>query len=82
MTSLWVYRELHVRTKGQARKGITNTVATHLFADNIVTAAPGFNAGTGRHIRAQQAVDWERNWEDSRESKLGRDDKGSPLVVK
>jgi hypothetical protein len=47
-----------VRTKGQKRYGITNEVATHLFADNIVTAAPGFNAGTGRHIRAQQAYDW------------------------
>jgi hypothetical protein len=51
-------REEHVRTKGQRRYGITNEVATHLFADNIVTAAPGFNAGTGRHIRAQQAFDW------------------------
>jgi len=74
--------EEHVRTKGQRRYGITNEVATHLFADNIVTAAPGFNAGTGRHIRAQQAFDWERNWESSRESKLGRDEKGAPLVVK
>lgn len=51
-------REVHVRTEGQKRYGITNEVATHLFADKIVTAAPGFNAGTGRHIRAQQASDW------------------------
>ena len=74
--------EVHVRTEGQKRYGITNEVATHLFADKIVTAAPGFNAGTGRHIRAQQASDWESNWETERESKLGRDDKGSPLLVK
>ena len=47
-----------MRTKGQKRYGITNEVATHLFADNIVTAAPGFNAGTGRHIRAKQAYVW------------------------
>ena len=52
------HREVHVRTQGQKRYGITNEVATHLFADKIVTAAPGFNAGTGRHIRAQQASDW------------------------
>ncbi len=34
----------------------------HLFDDNIVAAAPGFNAGTGRHVRTQQAADWARNW--------------------
>ena len=34
----------------------------HLFDDNIVAAAPGFNAGTGRHVRTQQAADWDRNW--------------------
>ena len=51
-------RQVHVRTAGQKRYGITNEAATHLFADKIVTAAPGFNAGTGRHIRAQQASDW------------------------
>ena len=71
----------HVRTDGQTAPGVTNQVATHLFADNIVTAAPGFNAGTGRHTRAQQAVDWERNWEGRRESKLGRDAEGKPLIV-
>jgi hypothetical protein len=72
----------HVRTKGQQRTGITNAVGTHLFADNIVTAAPGFNAGTGRHIRAQQGIDWERNWESSRKSRVGKDGDGNPLIVK
>ncbi len=72
-----------MRTKGQKRYGITNEVAPHLFADNIVTAAPGFNAGTGRHIRAQQAYDWERNWASTLVSKKGRDKKtGRRLIVK
>ena len=48
---------------GKGRPGITNSVASHLFTDNIVTAQPGFNAGMGRHIRAQQWSDWHRNWE-------------------
>jgi hypothetical protein len=48
----------HVRTKGEKRTGITNAVATHLFADRIITAAPGFNAGSGRHIRTQEGIDW------------------------
>eukprot|EP00960_Hanusia_phi_P054009 762521-Hanusia_phi.AAC.9 len=54
---------VHVREDKDKREGITNQVATHLFADHIVPAAPGFNAGMGRHVRAQQAYDWDHNWE-------------------
>lgn len=61
--------------------GITNSVGLGLFADNIVPAAPGFNAGTGRHVRAQEAADYARNWETQRESKKGRDEDGKPWVV-
>jgi hypothetical protein len=37
-------------------------IAEHMFDDNIVAAAPGFNAGVGRHTRTQETTDWERNW--------------------
>lgn len=56
----------HGRNEDEKRPGITNSVASHLFSDNIVTAAPGFNAGLGRHVRAQQYADWHRNWESVR----------------
>jgi hypothetical protein len=65
------------RTDDQKRPGITNSVATHLFSDNIVTAAPGFNAGMGRHIRAQQYADWHRNWQTVRT----RNEKGESIHV-
>jgi hypothetical protein len=65
--------DAHVRRAPEdVRPGLTNQVGSHLFSDSIVTAAPGFNAGTGRHIRAQEGLDWERNWETHRESKTGR----------
>ena len=44
------------------RAGVSNFVAPHLFDDAIVPAQAGFNAGMGRHVRVQQASDWERNW--------------------
>jgi len=51
------------RDAKNSQPGITNSVASQLFEDTIVKAAPGFNAGLGRHTRAQEAEDWERNWE-------------------
>jgi len=51
------------RNAQTSKPGITNSVASQLFEDTIVKAAPGFNAGLGRHTRAQEAEDWERNWE-------------------
>lgn len=63
----------HVRRKPEdVRPGLSNQLGSHLFRDTIVKAAPGFNAGTGRHIRAQEGLDWERNWETHRESRTGR----------
>ena len=63
----------HIRRRPQdVRPGLSNQLGSHLFRDTIVKAAPGFNAGTGRHIRAQEGLDWERNWETHRESKTGR----------
>ena len=72
----YVYICIH-RSEDQKRPGITNSVATHLFSDNIVTAAPGFNAGMGRHIRAQQYSDWRRNWQSVRT----RNEKGEQIHV-
>ena len=57
------YGEDHARQASQEKPGVTNRIAKHLFQDNIVKAEDGFNAGLGRHTRAQQAADWERNWE-------------------
>ena len=51
------------------------------FADNIVKAAPGFNAGMGRHVRAQEYADYMRNWETSRPSKTGVDQDGNTVYV-
>ncbi len=48
--------------RSEPRAGISNFVAPHLFDDAIVPAQAGFNAGLGRHVRVQQASDWERNW--------------------
>ena len=48
--------------RGAPRAGVSNFVAPHLFDDAIVPAQAGFNAGMGRHVRVQQASDWERNW--------------------
>jgi len=63
--------KLFERSDEEKRPGITNSVATHLFADNIVQAAPGFNAGLGRHVRAQQYQDYLRNWETERTNDKG-----------
>jgi len=60
------------RSAKDTRPGLSNQLGSHLFSDAIVSAAPGFNAGTGRHTRAQEGLDWERNWETHRESKRGR----------
>jgi len=49
--------------------GLTDALGRHLFRDNIVKAVPGFNAGLGRHVRAQQFSDWQRNWETHRPTK-------------
>jgi len=62
-------------------RGITNSLARTLFADNIVKAAPGFNAGMGRHVRAQEYADYMRNWETSRPSKTGVDQDGNTVYV-
>jgi hypothetical protein len=72
-----IYIHTYIRLENQKRPGITNSVATHLFSDNIVTAAPGFNAGMGRHIRAQQYSDWHRNWQSVRT----RNEKGETIHV-
>lgn len=62
----------HIRRDPAAeRPGLTNRLGSRLFRDTIVEAAPGFNAGTGRHVRAQEGVDWERNWETHRVSRHG-----------
>ncbi|KAJ1493187.1 hypothetical protein T484DRAFT_1879560 [Baffinella frigidus] len=56
--------------QGTSSPGLTDDiVGRHLFRDNIVSAAPGFNAGLGRHVRAQQYSDWMRNWETHRPTK-------------
>mmetsp|Transcript_19063 Transcript_19063/g.47962 ORF Transcript_19063/g.47962 Transcript_19063/m.47962 type:complete len:95 (+) Transcript_19063:529-813(+) len=71
---------------GKTQPGITNTLGPRLFSDNIVNAAPGFNAGMGRHVRAQQWADWHRNWEAKHVKKdekgqIVEDKEGVPIVV-
>jgi hypothetical protein len=72
---------MHRRGADKAVPGITNSLARTLFADNIVKAAPGFNAGMGRHVRAQEYADYMRNWETSRPSKTGVDQDGNTVYV-
>ena len=69
--------EDHAREGADERRGITNRVGKRLFQDNIVKAEAGFNAGLGRHTRAQQQADWERNWEGVRR----RNSKGEKIRI-
>eukprot|EP00960_Hanusia_phi_P066649 766443-Hanusia_phi.AAC.4 len=48
---------MFVKTRGGNHQ--SRARATHLFADHIAPTAPGFNAGMGRRVRAQQAYDWD-----------------------